>query len=179
MAVPLDKNLFPLSTRTLHIFCDPEKYGWHPTEKQDGICRIDMKEFGVKSITILDFINIIENGSQVISHLTLEQQRQIEHFAILIGAGGPDCLFRKAKDEYKARCQIIRDNEQFYQWQISTNPMTAAQDYQQLYKWKVVHASSSPTGDWTVTIPTSTGPGQYYYYRQRKTVENEPNHFAE
>ena len=169
MKVPLDKNLFPPSIRTLHILCDPEKYGWRPTEKQDGICHIDMRGFGFEPTTILDFISIIKNGSQVIPYLTLEQQRQIEHFAILIGAGGSDCPFRQANDEYKAQCQIIRENGHLYRQQISTNPMTSAQDYQQLYKWKVAHASSAPLGNWTVTIPTERGV-QYYYYRQRKTT---------
>ena len=69
---------------------------------------IDMKDFGVVPTTILDFICIIKNGSQAIPHLTLEQLRQIEHFAILIGAGGLDCPFRQANDEYKAQCQIIQ-----------------------------------------------------------------------
>ena len=171
IGVPLEKKLFPPSARTLHIFCDPEKYGWHPTEKQNGICHIDMKGFGFEPTTILDFIRIIETGSQVIPHLTLEQQRQIEHFAILIGAGGLDCPFRQATNEYKAQCQKIHENKYLYQQQIG--PMTSAQDYQQLYKWKVAHASSAPLGNWSVTVPTIRGT-QYYYYRQRKTVENTP-----
>ena len=46
-AVPIERKLFPESARTLNIFCDPEKYGWGPIVKSDGIVYIKMKGLAI------------------------------------------------------------------------------------------------------------------------------------
>ena len=176
--VPVDRKLFPASSYTLNIFCNPEKYGWHGQETEPGIYYLDLRELGcnIHPRTILDFLRIVQSGKVIeIYPASREDEYQIkmvEHFALLIGAGiHAMCPFRIAMADHRDRCEEIAcaEREQMRRY----NPMTPREDYKQLYDWKVRHVSNGGAVGYSVTVQTSMPQGpaaMYFYERKLKTV---------
>ena len=157
MEIPIEKALFPESSRTLNIICNPQKYGWSHTEnKEDGITYIDMKNMDIKMNVILEFLLIVRN-KKITREYDADFISEMEHFAILIGAGADDCPFRVAMDKYIKKLEKIKEEEEKYQKKREENPMTPKDDIHHLFCWEVdSYHCMRPylrTSEWSSTVP--------------------------
>jgi len=156
--IPIEKALFPDSARTLNILCNPKKYGWSKAkENNDGIVYINMKDMGIKCCVILEFIRIVRNKKARIGGYDNHFISEMEHFAILIGAGANDCPFRIAIDEYIIKLADEKKEQERNEQMHERNPMTPKDDIYNLYNWEVdsYHCLRDylRTTEWNATVP--------------------------
>ena len=180
-AVPIERKLFPESARTLNIFCDPEKYGWGPIVKSDGIVYIKMKGLAIGPPCILEFIRTLRNGFVDPRHISTEK---MEHFAILMGAGDEECPFRKILENYRVQQRQKKENrdnkERIALEMLRLCPRIPAEDIDDLFYWEldnVAYARDHLSSDEWVPMgpcpaPSGIGTGLYYYRKRKPTVEN-------
>ena len=168
--IPIQKSFFPASARRIHILSNPEEYGWKPTEKNSGICSIDMKGMSISANIILSFMRIIRTG-YISPQTSKEKVELLEHFAILIGAGEQECPFREAADTFYAACKREAEIKKLQEKLKALNPMRPHEDIYELYHWSVAQVHDIiiqylPTR-WDVTISASPL-GSIYYVRKRR-----------
>ena len=175
--IPIEKALFPDSARTLNILCNPKKYGWSKAkENNDGIVYINMKDMGIKCCVILEFIRIVRNKKARIGGYDNHFISEMEHFAILIGAGANDCPFRIAIDEYIIKLAEKKKEQEILERHCMLNPMTPKDDIYHLYDWKVdsYHCLRDylRAAEWNATVPAyvSASPQTLtcFYFRKLK-----------
>lgn len=184
--LPIERKLFPVSARTLNIFCNPEKYGWAPAIRSDaGIVNIEMRGLGIDSSTILEFVRTLRNGFLDPRHISTEK---MEHFAILMGAGDEGCPFRKILENYRVQQQqkkekkANRDNkERIALEMLRLCPRIPAEDIDDLFYWEldnVAYARDHLSSDEWVPMgpcpaPSGIGTGLYYYRKRKPTVSSD------
>jgi len=177
--LPIDRNLFPDSAHTLNIFCNPKKYGWTNSNADNDICYMNMQGTNICPQTILGFIRILRN-KQVINDLDNKLIEKMEHFAILIGAGKDECVFRIAIDNYNAKCKKKEEHTKLLEELIRANPQTPEKDIDKLYYWDCdsYHCPRDylRTSEWDVTVPLHgvgniINNGSCVYYRKLRKIE--------
>ena len=168
-SLPIEKKLLSESARLINILTDPNGYGWKgEVNEKTGICYMDMKDLGITKRTILEFIRTIRQGFPSMSITELDMDN-MEHFAILIGAGGVDCPFREAinNTSLNNNMEDIEPNINAY------NPMIPPEDIYHIFQWRVMRDHDSANArEWSVTVQAgiSVGNNVNFYYRKR-TIE--------
>ena len=176
MEIPIEKALFPESSRTLNILCNPQKYGWSQTKnKEGGITYINMKNMDIKMNVILEFLLIVKK-KKITREYDDDFISEMEHFAILIGAGTSDCPFRVAMDKYIKILEEIKEEEDRCQKEREKNPMTPKDDIHHLYYWETdTYHCPRPylrTTEWCSTVsaydnPTPQTETCFYFRKER------------
>ena len=175
--LPLPRNVFPTTARTLNIMTQPEKYGWRASTSctQDNIVHINMKSMGIETNTILNFIRTIRNNE---IRSTQHAIQKMEYFAILIGANqDKDCPFYNIIEKFytsqkNQNNKLEEENERIY-----SNPNTPQQDIHELYHWDVASTISArsrlPLDEWSVCAPASSrsdGIILDWFFRKKRQV---------
>ena len=181
--LPIERKLFPVSARTLNIFCNPEKYGWAPAIRSDaGIVNIEMRGLGIDLSSILEFVRTLRNGFLDPRHYSMEK---MEHFAILMGAGGEGCPFREIVDKHRAQCKQKKTKEEIKENKtlemLRLCPTKPSEDIYELFNWELATPIAARENlvleEWTPMGPCATpvgvGSGFYYYRKRKPTVSSD------